>query len=1113
MSKNLQKLLQEALNNNSYDYSSMHLELKKIWENSFSYLYALQKSYIEYEENFYYSNNDTSRNSSHIGHLYLDKRNRAMFDVDYDLIHVTDREEYRTSKYYQKEMDVQDVINNPSIFKKVPILVIDNQVLWDYRLRVTKDVTNIILPFKRNFVIEDKRNPNVNILQRGNSYTIKKDLSLTGTDPTGDPLNLDILFLPAKVVKVRNVIMDALRQGKTISELNDEIDLLLYDYYVIDEIDDEHITITAVEDDIVYKEHKIQVLIVENLFYKRYRMHKNNLGLSTADNTIALRYSVLHDDYGVMQAPKQEGCYMVSFHFPNINGVGYELGTELIPAEKRDGYLYATISKSLADKFSNYDLTFFISIILIPRLKIHTFYTQRDYTTAEKITRTSLKTKLFVLEEENMKPYAMPIPIENMMIFREHNGERELIHNVDSVEMFYPNIYRIKDKEMKLGDKYQIFYYYYNGYDLHYTPIHQFYYEFLDDTFNKRPLEAIINGLYWNEVDLTAYFTEDQADKFQKVFKKILLYKYYNHQYAEIDFLYRYTKEETNTDKEPTEYKDETLRDWIKVEPFVLREYVLEQKHRGISHFLFTKTINLDKRLRSSTAMEFPKDPTNFEEPRYVFAISNKIVYPKKLNCRVFVDGLFVMNLYQERKDFLDYIYIPTSYVTKDSFIELEIFYEYTTKTTMSFQSLDDTKTISIIEPDKNISPTIADLVAINQDDQTTRYDNHFFDITAHYSRGDFPVKPVSKDKPIRFTRLTNFTIKPNDEAVLNIPFDVYLSKIATGELYKVKKPGYQAFSLVSDVFGFSTEYVRIFHNGRLLPRGRYFINTLYNYPIVFLMDECKVGDEYYIDITPYRYKQIYYQEELTDKTTLIDLKDVITKPFDIRYYDVYLNGRRLNITNAFVVDPWTMTLTNLKSKYNLTIFEKERDYEYFGLNYKEYQYYFSYEELFKQPFVSEDERNQMIKRLIDAQKDERVTIKPNTNEEQKEDNRDISIYIRIYSFYHDELIPKTYLNPDEKQTSYDVMQELYYPVYDKYLTSPYKETKDVVDKERRKDYTEVINLNPDVSLTESTIKNRQLVYSVGHLYNVEQEKLDTKIKIPGKRLITGGEDYANNGN
>ena len=231
MSKNLQKLLQEALNNNSYDYSSMHLELKKTWENSFSYLYALQKSYIEYEENFYYSNNDTSRNSSHIGHLYLDKRNRAMFDVDYDLIHVTDREEYRTSKYYQKEMDVQDVINNPSIFKKVPILVIDNQVLWDYRLRVTKDVTNIILPFKRNFVIEDKRNPNVNILQRGNSYTIKEDLSLTGTDPTGDPLNLDILFLPAKVVKVRNVIMDALRQGKTISELNDEIDLLLYDYY------------------------------------------------------------------------------------------------------------------------------------------------------------------------------------------------------------------------------------------------------------------------------------------------------------------------------------------------------------------------------------------------------------------------------------------------------------------------------------------------------------------------------------------------------------------------------------------------------------------------------------------------------------------------------------------------------------------------------------------------------------------------------------------------------------------------------------------------------------------------------------------------------------------
>ena len=61
MSENLQKLLQEALNNNSYDYSSMNGEIKKTWENSFSYLYTLQKSYIEYEELFFYSNNEESR--------------------------------------------------------------------------------------------------------------------------------------------------------------------------------------------------------------------------------------------------------------------------------------------------------------------------------------------------------------------------------------------------------------------------------------------------------------------------------------------------------------------------------------------------------------------------------------------------------------------------------------------------------------------------------------------------------------------------------------------------------------------------------------------------------------------------------------------------------------------------------------------------------------------------------------------------------------------------------------------------------------------------------------------------------------------------------------------
>ena len=68
-------------------------------------------------------------------------------------------------------------------------------------------------------------------------------MQVYGTDPSGDAIDLCYTFLPAKVVKIRNVIMDATRQGKTISSLEKEIDQLLFDYYVIDEIDDEKVVL------------------------------------------------------------------------------------------------------------------------------------------------------------------------------------------------------------------------------------------------------------------------------------------------------------------------------------------------------------------------------------------------------------------------------------------------------------------------------------------------------------------------------------------------------------------------------------------------------------------------------------------------------------------------------------------------------------------------------------------------------------------------------------------------------------------------------------------------------------------------------------------------------
>ena len=67
MSENLHKLLRDALLNNSYDKPSMDLSLTMTHENSYSYLYALQRSIIDYDEFHYKSNTELFENKRIIG--------------------------------------------------------------------------------------------------------------------------------------------------------------------------------------------------------------------------------------------------------------------------------------------------------------------------------------------------------------------------------------------------------------------------------------------------------------------------------------------------------------------------------------------------------------------------------------------------------------------------------------------------------------------------------------------------------------------------------------------------------------------------------------------------------------------------------------------------------------------------------------------------------------------------------------------------------------------------------------------------------------------------------------------------------------------------------------
>ena len=1027
MSENLQKMLKEALLNNSYDYDAMHLSLAKTWESSYSYLYAKQKAEVEYEELFYFSNDEVSHKEiDKIGHLYLDELIYANFDIDYDVIHVMDREEYRTSRFYLHFFTIEDMANHPEIFSQIPIVIIDDKVIWDYKIKATKDYTRFKLPFRRRFVLKDERNP--------------------------------------------------------------------------------------VTDEYIYVDHKVQVLVVDNIFYNRMRVNRNTIHYSSALKTIRIAKSDIRNNITtyinktikseimaqnkeseswynqnesklglqkitytkklseVYKLPSQDGIMFASIHFINQYNGGYELGTQLIPLTiSEDGnYYVGKLTDDINEKLDQHTGEIFVSLVFANRLYHHTFYNGDPTTSAEEHGAS-----LLVLEDKNQIPYTNPIPTENFMVFKKgfKNKGYVLEKNVDMLEMHYPNIYRIKDSAMESGDVYDVYYFYYRDDSIKYTDIFDFYFYFLKDIFPSYNMERIINDIYYNKANLSQY-TEAQKKTFRDVFKKIFDYQYYHHNYGELDFLHRYILLPENTTKVPVEYKDETLKQWIRVQPYVLRDYVLDQKKLGDSFHLFTNTVDLTKRVRTSTANEFGKENEFvFDEKRYVFAIANEQDYPILLNCRVFVDGIMIGDLYHDRRFYTEYLYIPCKNVTADSYIEIEIFPSYSFSKEVTFTSMNQTERVTLIEPKENIYPTQADIYyqEENPDNHYTRhlkrYDPKLFNYTMHYKEGDYTFDtPDPVHKPVKFTRLKTFTIQPNSTEVLNKKLKLRIDKKTNNYRFMMARNGYPMIEMNDHDFQFNTDYIRVFRNGRLMPRSKYRLLTTYVKPRLLFMEWMNRGDIIYVDVTPYRYTEIYYQEELKAREPLIDLRGIIDKPFDIRYYDVYVNGRKLSVNNVFTISPWQITLVNLKSIYNLVIYERERDWEYFGLDYKENIYYFTIDDLFKSGIVSEDEKNKVIRDIIDDTKDPRLHIYPNTNDEEKLNfQSDELIYAIFHIFYFDELIPKNYVNPDVKQFSVDVMKDNYIEVYERYNRVADDSSVYDFEKERRKNYPPVLCLDPDI--------------------------------------------------
>lgn len=326
-------------------------------------------------------------------------------------------------------------------------------------------------------------------------------------------------------------------------------------------------------------------------------------------------------------------------------------------------------------------------------------------------------------------------------------------------------------------------------------------------------------------------------------------------------------------------------------------------------------------------------------------------------------------------------------------------------------------------------------------------------------------------DNGVLYSKITKIRVTLKDISLYDQPITIAIAKKPAFEGSKLPTVSYPSYTTPIENSQNVEEYTRAFKNGRLLSKNRYDFTVIDGYLGIQVLEKMKKGETIGFDITPYRNRLIFYKAELD--SDLVDLRGYINKPFDMRFYEVYLNGRRLNRTNVYPISPWEFKLAGTHSIYNLEIYEKDRDWEYYGTDFDGY---FTLSDFIRKTFMEDDLKDRLIH-------DVTGDIPGNDNcEDRMPWDRDldlVSVYFEM--FYYMKLVPMHFVSGDNIDFDLEEIAKKYPIIHQLYATT-------------NSSGENVLMLNPDIWYTTEeprTDDDGNPIFNVYLLGNPSLDDLD----------------------
>lgn len=491
----------------------------------------------------------------------------------------------------------------------------------------------------------------------------------------------------------------------------------------------------------------------------------------------------------------------------------------------------------------------------------------------------------------------MPVPVANTLVFSKGTDGSLSIDNSAILTEKYPSVFKLADNRTVTNE------------------IYTFYW---NNTANSNLIFDTDMSYYLKLMNVLNKYLDGTIPQVVSTYSPYL-FEYDLSEYSKSD----YTVEKYG----PLMYKANKISTMFNSWGFALQLYY-EMLHADTNGYILSLADrDLPSKLRKDNLTEItnPDSQATFTEDRYVFIFKNDDA-DRALPYKFWIDGTRYLpdQLYLDGT--YEYVYIPTTLITKTSTIEIEI-------------SSDNVFSATV-----NVGTGPSDL-KFGSDTTSCPFTSLFLvDTDGNYiDRSKYQITAVVNGTTIVMDAASTMTVSnasamqispmsddASNKTIIAVCNDTPVSFSKAITLSNCLVRNLNTDSIINEIKADSTR-IRIFKHGLLIPPEKYLITFPSNYKdnIVIDLNFDRYINEFEVDYLPESYNVVYSAETI-NVNGIVNLEGYINKPFSSKYYDIYVNGMRILPAQIEKISNFTVALKDLKTLRNLYVYEKQTGAEVF---------------------------------------------------------------------------------------------------------------------------------------------------------------------------------------